>query len=328
MKKDKRITGLYVIAILFSVCAVLLFGKAVFTTSEGVEQKENVGNIMAEGCEEPSGQDNPERDLSDKSVSLDAFNALFKGEGGVKSESIIIEGVPVNIFYADNQGKMPLIIMQHGLEANKDSMSELANSFAMQGYVVIVPDALGYGELADGNMRTVSQILEGTAANFEKVMDFVCMSEAIDENRIGLCGVSLGGLTSLYYAAEGEHEVKVVVSFCATPDFKTFEGAKSVRCYYSDKRSAEEKDADKIKAMEESMSSLSPYDKLMSKDNISLFLMCGAEDQVVPPEGNATFYQQATAAGKNVGLVVKENQGHSLELDEMYAALAFMVENL
>ena len=90
----------------------------------------------------------------------------------------------------------------------------------------------------------------------------------------------------------------------------------------------EEKDKEKVQMMEESMISLSPYDKLMSMNDISVFLMCGAEDQVVPPEGNVTFYQEAMANGKNVGLVVKDNQEHNIEVEEMYAALVFMMENL
>lgn len=331
MKKDKKIAGLYVIAVVFAIISLLLFGKAFLSETEMPGQKEsgdasnvteNQGNVVN------PVENNQVVDLSAQSISLDEFNALFKGEGGVKSEKAVIEGVPVNIFYTDMQDAMPIVIMQHGLEANKDSISELANSFAMQGYVVITPDAVGYGDLADGNGRTVAEILEGTAQNFEKVLDFVCQSEHIDENRVGLCGVSLGGLTSLYYAANGEHDVDVVVSFCATPDFTSFAGAKAVSCYYTDKNSMAEKDGEKVKSMEENMISLSPYDKLMSKENLALFLMCGAEDQVVPPEGNVTFYQEATAAGKNVGLVVKDNQGHSVEVDEMYAALAFMVENL
>ena len=330
MKRDKRITFLSVFVILFAVAAVFLFGKAFMSMGENespnVVQRESDG-VTDLGEKEPA-ENGQSVDFSAQSLSMEEFNGLFSGEGSLKTERIVIEGVPVNIFFQDNLTKMPLIIMQHGLTANKESMTDLAKSFAMQGYVVITPDAVGYGELADGVYRGLPEIIEGTAENFGKIIEFCGQGEYVDESRVGLCGVSMGALTSLYYSAYGEHEIKAVVSFCGTPDFASFAGMDAIERYHSADGSSSVKDKDKIKAMEEAMTSLSPYDTLLNEKDTALFLMCGAADNVVPPEGNATFYQEAIAADKKVSLVVKENQGHTLELDEMYAALAFMVENL
>ncbi len=329
MKKDKRIGFLNIVVILFAMAAVILFAKAFLSVGDSGE----MSMAPIADREEDSGRESAEHketvvDFSTQSVSAETFNAMFTGSGAFVEDKIVIEGIPVNIFFLDNKVNMPLIIMQHGLTADKESMTDLAKSFAMQGYVVITPDAVGYGELADGVSRTLPDIIMGTADNFGKLISFCGASEYVDESRVGLCGVSMGALTSLYYSAYGEHNIKAVVSFCGTPDFASFVGTDAIERYHFADGSTKEKDKEKVKEMEEAMTSLSPYDTLLSDGETALFLMCGAADTVVPPQGNATFYQTATDAGKEVSLVVKENQGHTLELDEMYAALAFMVENL
>ena len=325
MKRDKRIGLLSVFAIVFALLAVFLFGKAYFCIGEDSFSKGMQEESSPIANSEEVSQD---VDYREQSISVEEFNGLFRGEGELKAERVVIEGVPVNVVFCDNQTRMPLVVMQHGLTTDKDSVIELAKSFAAQGYIVITPDAVGYGELADGKSRIVAEILQGTVENMGKIIDFGCQSEYVDESRVGLCGVSLGALASLYYSAYGEHEIKAAVSFCGTPDFTSFEGVDVIHRYHTNEGSVLEADSDKWKEMEAAMMSLSPYDKLLNEKETALFLMCGTADTVVPPAGNATFYQEALAAGKKVSLVVKENQGHTLELDEMYAALAFMVENL
>lgn len=317
MRLDKGIVGLSIIAIIFAVGAVFFLGSAILK-SDSSEQN-GTGAESGITIEHEGGE----------SLSLEEFNGLFKGNGALTAEAVWIEEVPVKLFFVDEKSSLPVVILQHGISAKKEDMTDLANTFALQGFLVICPDAVGYGELADGTQRTLAEILKGTADNFEKVLGFVCKSQYVDENRLGLCGISLGALTSLHYVAYGEQDIKAVVSFCGTPDFRDFAGQKATRYYYTDKGFWEETDGDKIKIMEESMISLSPYDKIMSEEEeCTLFLMCGLEDNIVPPEGNARFYEDACVAGKTVKLVEKEKQGHAVELDEMYAALAFMLENL
>lgn len=328
MKKDRRIAGLYILVGFFVIGALLFLTQAGWIWGAGVDNgKENVAENV-ENQENTLSQTVVKKEEVAESVSMEQFEQLFTGQGDVKSKSLVIEGVPVVMVYSDYPGSMPLVVMQHGLESKKEEIAELANSFAMQGYVVICPDAAGHGELEDGSKRSLEELILGTAENFDKVISFVSQSEHIDGERVGLCGVSLGGLTSLYYASEHGENIDVVVSFCGTPDFSSFAGQSTVQCYYLNHEYIVENDKEKLKDMEEGMISMSPYDKLLKDSDIALFLMCGAQDKIVPPEGNVTFYKEALAAGRNVGLVVKDNQGHNVELDEMYAALAFMVENL
>lgn len=328
MKKDKRIAILYVLVILFAIGALLFLTQAGWISEKQTERED----CYIEETQEDLGAELrgalSEGNEMGKDLSKEQFEAFFTGEGGVKSECFEIEGIPVNMVYADTEGAMPLVVMQHGLESKKEDVADLANAFAMQGFVVVCPDAAGHGALEDGQKRSLAELIGETAEGFDKVIDFVTSSEHVDEGRIGLCGVSLGGLTSLYYASEHAQSVDVVVSFLGTPDFSSFAGQPTVQYYYLEHEYIVEKDEEKLKDMEENVISLSPYDKLLSNSDIALFLMCGAKDTIVPPEGNVTFYKEALAAGRDVGLVVKDNQGHIVEMDEMYAALAFMVENL
>ncbi len=328
MKKEHRIGLLRVCAAIFAVATVFCFVKAYTSTENKDYYVQNNGIYELQSTQPDNDKRGEEQKTDDSSASMEEFNGLFTGTGDFKKVHLNLEGIPVYIFYMDNQTEMPLLIMQHGLAANKDDMADLAANFAKQGYVVITPDAVGYGELADGIYRSLPDIIENTSLHFDKIIEFCSAADYIDESRIGLFGVSMGALSSLYYTAQGEYEIKMVVSLCGTPDFSGFEGTVGTESYFCSKGDKKEKDEKVVKNLEEKMNSMSPYDKLLNEKQTALFLMCGEADTTVPPLGNVTFYQEALAMGKNVYLMVKEKQGHNVEMDELYAALAFVMQNL
>jgi dienelactone hydrolase len=105
-------------------------------------------------------------------------------------------------------GRSPVVIMAPGLDSTKEELQATAGYFLARGLATLAVDGPGQGE---------SEYALPVEPAYEKVVtaavDYLAGRDDIDDRRIGLFGVSLGG----YYAARGaayEHRLTATVDLC------------------------------------------------------------------------------------------------------------------
>ncbi|MFW5666848.1 MAG: alpha/beta hydrolase, partial [Coleofasciculus sp.] len=133
----------------------------------------------------------------------------------------------------------PVMILCHGVNASKESMTPLAIELARHGIAAIAFDFGGYGESYSVGMqnKSINSLEASTVADAKAVLDFVrsrsrSLSEdrlasedvshpaQFDAKRIGIAGHSMGGTTALKLAQlEPQIQATVVLSISgfATP---------------------------------------------------------------------------------------------------------------
>ncbi len=137
---------------------------------------------------------------------------------GADSRTLVL-----NLWYPDEAvaGGSPLIVYSHGFMSNRDEGDYLAEALARQGYIVVAPDfPLSNGSAPGGpnpadvvnQPGDVSFIIDSLTALTGNDKPF---NGEIDTARIGVAGLSLGGLTSTlvgYHPRFHDDRVRAVVS--------------------------------------------------------------------------------------------------------------------
>lgn len=118
---------------------------------------------------------------------------------------------------------------------------DYAHQLAKKGYVVLAPDARGFGERAEGSEKgcyipgVVSLLLGKPIVGLRvwddmRALDYLSSLPEVDANRIGCVGLSEGGKRTLYLAALDDRVKVAVISgyFCTLKsvieDWKKLEG--------------------------------------------------------------------------------------------------------
>lgn len=128
----------------------------------------------------------------------------------------------------------PAILALHGHGGGKGDLvtpgiyHANAKRFAQRGYVVLAPDAPGFGERAEGFRRYGGR--DGCNVNFlklalfgrnimalalwddQRALDVLQARPEVDASRIGVAGLSFGGTRAMYLAALDDRPAAVVVS--------------------------------------------------------------------------------------------------------------------
>jgi len=99
-------------------------------------------------------------------------------------------------------GKLPCIILQHGLGGSKDSMKGLAEAMLDAGYACFAIDAKYHGE-RKGQLPILALLdypcevrdsFAQTVVDLRRAVDYLQTREDIDGSRIGYAGVSMGAM--------------------------------------------------------------------------------------------------------------------------------------
>lgn len=332
MKQKQILKILYVLLAVAVGITVFCFCMVAFTEKEDGKAIENTKLQADIDVVQTESEMHSEREAAaDNMVQANGgskFDAYVHGSNQLKAENIDMEGVKTIVYYPDTYDKKPIVILQHGLTSKKEDMKDFACAIANLGYVVITPDAAGHGELKSDEKNSVIRMVGQTSANFETVIAYFSGSAYADVERTGLIGFSLGGLASLYYAADGAYNPEVVVSLCATPAFEDLIGTDAAYELYKNGKITKTNNQEERKAMEEEILSSSPYEKLLTDSDTYFFLLCGDADDVVPHEGNIRFYEAVKDTSKDIRLVVKENQKHEITEEDLMQVLEYLKSHL
>ena len=100
----------------------------------------------------------------------------------------------VDIFWPDTTAPAPLVIVAHGFSRRRYNMYAWGQHLAKEGFVTVVPDLPSWSDHAR-NGHFLSDL-----------RTYLCTGESlgqhVDPSRVGLMGLSAGGLASLLSAAE------------------------------------------------------------------------------------------------------------------------------
>jgi 2,6-dihydroxypseudooxynicotine hydrolase len=100
-----------------------------------------------------------------------------------------IDGIPLTLSLPPGPGPHPCVLLIPGLEANKIEFQGYQRYFTSRGLAFACMEGPGQGELHDVTL-TIPAYLSAVSA----VVDLLQARPELDAQRIGLCGISLGGL--------------------------------------------------------------------------------------------------------------------------------------
>lgn len=193
--------------------------------------------------------------------------------------------------------KPPLVLLLPGLDSTKEEFFHWENVFLKRGLGTFSLDGPGQGECGYN-----SYIRPDYEAAVSTALDALTKRNDIDENRIGLAGVSLGG----YYApraAAFEPRVKAAVGNCGPWNFgecwDSLPGlTRAAFRYHSGSK-------DEIEA--KSKASLLTLDGAAQKIKQPLLIIHGKLDRLIPWK---QAHKIVDAAGSNAELAMFENGNH------------------
>lgn len=144
-------------------------------------------------------------------------------EGGEGSTVPALYAVPVRA-----EGKIPAIILLHGLGGRKEDMAILSVALARRGYASLSLDIAGHGERPPIHGKSVEKFNRAdlhlaagqTIADLRRAVDFLVRRPEIDANRIGFVGASIGGIIGGVFAAD-EPRLRGIVLWSAGGDWGT-----------------------------------------------------------------------------------------------------------
>ena len=103
--------------------------------------------------------------------------------------------------------KKPVIIICHGLGANKSDFTELSSYLSKSGYHVLLFDFRGHGD-SKGRVSSIGFLEQ---MDLKSAIDYVKSQNDADIGRIGVYGFSLGAAVAILTAAESK-DIKAVIS--------------------------------------------------------------------------------------------------------------------
>ena len=146
----------------------------------------------------------------------------------LKIEHLEIAGIPVISCHKGNNHQKPLIIFSHSLMESKEVFSEKLRAFAGLGYFAVALDNKDHGERSKGDLKMrlfssgklslydVRRLIKETADEVGSIIDYFVEYEGIDEQRIGMLGVSMGAHIT-FSALVSEERIKVATPIIGSP---------------------------------------------------------------------------------------------------------------
>lgn len=129
-----------------------------------------------------------------------------------------IRTIPALEFYnPEASEKLPVIILMHGFSGRKEHCFTHAYQLAQQGYFAVSVDLHLHGESSDGEFSAaqvtprIIEVVERSIHNIEVLVNEYAHHAIADGRRIGLLGISLGGVVIYHYLQKRQPEIRAAV---------------------------------------------------------------------------------------------------------------------
>jgi dienelactone hydrolase len=164
----------------------------------------------------------PELRPGGASRGLTATHLTFASEAGERVPGIIIR-------QEKTSGRRPAVIVLHGTGDSKEGMSDVAAELATRGFLAVAIDGRYHGERTrtgydDAIFRAFKTgkehpFLYDTVWDVMRLIDYLETRDDVDPKRIGLIGISKGGMET-YLAAAADPRIAVAVPCIGVQSFR------------------------------------------------------------------------------------------------------------
>ncbi|RLM19054.1 esterase [Brenneria alni] len=242
------------------------------------------------------------------------------------SVDVISSGIEV--IHAVPAGKreqpLPTIFFFHGYLSSKEVYSYFGYALAKAGFRVISPDAAMHGARYDGDearrLRHFWDILQSNIHELPCYVDAYRQRGLIANERIGVCGASLGGMSALGCMARYPW-ISAVAAFMGSGYFSTLS-----HTLYPPVTVGEDAGAEEI--LQHLSATLADYDvsaRLAALSNRPLLLWHGEADEVVSAQESGRLYQALKESHQDCNLTYLTEAGvtHRITPSALQAGVDF-----
>ena len=168
----------------------------------------------------------PQVDQLPPTNGLTQFHFFFAADASNRVPGILME--PTNF-----PGRRPVVIALHGTGGSKANMLALCRKLAERGFIAVAIDGRYHGDRKSGKGETdyddaIVRAFHGsgehplyfdTVWDVVRLVDYLQTRDDVDANRIGLIGISKGGIET-YLAAAADPRIAVAVPCIGVESFR------------------------------------------------------------------------------------------------------------
>ncbi|KAH1253016.1 putative esterase YitV [Glycine max] len=152
----------------------------------------------------------PKADIENLEDLLEEENLYLNTEEGEQGRLPLLV---LKLKESDKQRKRPAVVFLHSTNKYKEAVRPLLKAYASRGYIAISVDSRYHGE------RATSATAYRDVWDLIKLADYLTHREDVDPSRIGITGISLGGMHA-WFAAVADTRYAVVAPLIGVQGFR------------------------------------------------------------------------------------------------------------
>lgn len=230
--------------------------------------------------------------------------------------------------------KLPVVFFYHGWESYKERVLEYGYSLAKEGYRVILPEAYNHGVRQENDVEKQDpmnfwEVVYRNVDEFYVLIESYIKKEKILPERIGVAGVSMGGITTSAILTQYDW-VKSATVLMGSPSPIEFTKW-LLKNYRIDGEAVYDLiDSELIKSR---LNELTPVSLNLQPEKIAgrpLYFWHGTQDSIVPIELTKQFIErnENKIYGKNIRFDYTEGAGHMVPKEMVEKTTRFFQETL
>lgn len=241
-------------------------------------------------------------------------------------ENIRISDIPaLEVSQVGAADRLPMVILVHGWSGHKEDMLFLAYFLALNNYFVISMDAVGHGERLrkeEWTLEALMNLIQQTAQDVNRVIAHYEGDARVDGHRVGLSGISMGGVITYQYLSQENKRIRAAVPMIATPDFTSLINSQNAGEIYN--MLGLESQTLINEPLLEMVRQLQPAQRISQMISVPLLMLNGVNDPLINLEGVRNFYQHIQplyANPEDVRLIEYPGVGHYTPYEMQIEAL-------
>jgi fermentation-respiration switch protein FrsA (DUF1100 family) len=226
-----------------------------------------------------------------------------------------IAGVPLLIIAPEGATGCPIVFFVHGFTATKADGVDFGYRLASAGMVCVCVDAAMHGDRQDPRLTQIFDptvphtypqdsmlnayifqyhVTAQTAEDITRLISAFSQDARFDMSRVGVAGVSMGGLTAFYLAAH-HPQVQVAVPMITIPHFAQYWDDAVLEASTNPAWASQMKQAGATLASDTAfVQQLDPMEQLRTFAPKPLLILLGANDMFAYKFGGMELYRQLT----------------------------------
>ncbi|XP_020216333.1 uncharacterized protein LOC109800062 [Cajanus cajan] len=173
-------------------------------------------------------ESSPKADIGNLEELLEEENLYLNIEKGEQGRLPVLI---LKLKESEKRRKKPAVVFLHSSYRNKEAVRPLLKAYASRGYIAISVDSRYHGERATSTTTYREALISAwktgetmpfiydTVWDLIKLADYLTQREDIDPSRIGITGISLGGMHA-WFAAVADTRYSVVVPLIGVQGFR------------------------------------------------------------------------------------------------------------